>query len=335
MSSPADNFSFDEWESTFSPLASGVASGSRVPPSSTSSVSTGEFNVFSMVGKKLSSGAGGETAAFSVFTADHWEGDLCFGLLRTGKFCIKPRLPQASTCGASSHSKKFQPAAGHFYLMENDTKVLCQPCFDGNFLSVQEIPKILSASASLSDWQALFDSTQDVDLAEWLLGHGSNDNKENVGLGLRLKPSPLPSKAMALKSPRVVEEQLQSSDPSASKAGLLLAVPTLSFDFAETVDLSEVVGGDPATVQQVSDLGRFVFNRFSSLKSKWARAFQEVEATYLVLTTDISALNTQLAGLVQDVGLPPQPAPFKSVWDGLVFLHQSLRPSVGRLTDTT
>jgi hypothetical protein len=235
-----------------------------------------------------------------------------------------------------SHTKKFQPGTGIFYPVETDAKVLCQPCYDGNFLTTPDARVVLVTEISLQEWSSFFQEGEKGHFPAWFLEQRSGEDKENE-TGPRVKTDLLSSRPAGLRSTQVMQDQLSSPVPSSAKAGLLLEVPTLSFDSAEVVEISNESNGEPATVQQVSDLSKFVFNRFSSLKSKWTKAFQEVEATYLVLTTDMSSINAQLVGLVQDLGTPPTNSnpPFKMVWEGLTFVYQSLRPSVTRLTDST
>jgi len=220
--------------------------------------------------------------------------------------------------------------------MESYAKVLCQPCYDGSFLSTLDAQVVLATALSHQEWVNFFQDGARGDFPDWFLEQRSGEDKENE-TGLKVQTDLVSLKSTRLRSTQVMQDQLSSPVPSNAKAGLILEVPTLSFDLAEVVEIANESNGELATVQQVADLLKFVFNRFSSLKSKWTKAFQEVEATYLVLTTDMSSINAQLMGVMQDLGAPPSTSnpPFKSVWEGLGFVQQSLHPMVNHLTDST
>ncbi len=74
--------------------------------------------------------------------------------------------------------------------------------------------------------------------------------------------------------------------------------------------------------------------RFGSLKVKWAGAFQEVEANYLLLVKEVSFINFTMIDLKQNIGTPERsgPSPPASVWDKLTQLSNITSTSLSKLS---
>jgi len=121
-----DIFHFDDWDSTFATLStlqvartSPFSSSATATPASdvTSRTSSGEFNAFTVVGKKLIGGVTGGGGRRMLFHVPSVGQDVCLGCISTSKFCIKPCANGSATCGAQAHlNKKFSPShsCGYF-----------------------------------------------------------------------------------------------------------------------------------------------------------------------------------------------------------------------------
>jgi len=105
--------------------------------------------------------------------------------------------------------------------------------------------------------------------------------------------------------------------------GLLAVIPMLSFDKCSTS--SEDVDLDMDLADVAVFIRRFQ-SHFSSLKSKWARAFTEVESGYGLLVKDLEKLHRLAQDQSQEIGtpVPLDGTSPPSVWQGLKVIHDSI-----------
>ncbi len=139
MSTSPDVFNFDDWEATFAPLGQSTTSSAtqNVLPTSivatpTSEVSStplsGEFNLFSSLGKKLVGGGGRQQLwKQPPFVQCCTMQDQAMPRIGgSTKFCIKECKPNGNSCGVQAHAnKKFDADKETFYFQESDARAFC------------------------------------------------------------------------------------------------------------------------------------------------------------------------------------------------------------------
>ena len=239
----------------------------------------------------------------------------CLGCIGETKFCIKARLGDSVTCGAFAHaSHKFDTRQDAFYVRETSGQALISPTFPSSVLEDYQCSILLQRSLSLNDWSSLFMDIEADQLPDWLLV----DDKENSA-GLTLAPKP---KLSVLQH---IVEQAKSPVASQKKAGVFLTVPMLSFDEEElTIELESA---DAVTMSLFQHTLKNINARFIKLREKWARAFQEVEANYMIMASDLGKLEDGINSMAVSVGDSTEagePAS-ASLWDSIGLMRKTLK----------
>lgn len=222
---------------------------------------------------------------------------LCMGTISASKFCIKPLLGDKTSCGAVTHSRKFQPPNQSAFLKENEIRAYCTPAFDLTLLSSAQRLRIQGVLLSVDEWLQLFEQVRHRVPPKWLAFDEPSTMEEIE-----------------------VEEQPQEAilTPSHAASSCLLGlIPTLSFDSAASIGSNENVADVTAHLRQFR-------SQFSSLREKWTQAFTEVEAGYSLVVRDLQKLhhlstsNSSAVGAAVPLG---DTAP-TTLWQGLSQLHQ-------------
>jgi len=224
-------------------------------------------------------------------------------------------LDDSVTCGASAHAaSKFEPRQDAFYVRETSGRALIAPAFPSSDLEDYQISILLQRSLSVNDWSSLFVDIESDQLPDWL----QVEDKENSAVSkLALRP-----KISVLQH---ITEQVQSPISSQKKAGIIITVPMLSFD--EDEFNLELDSSDAETSSVFQHTLKNINARFIKLRDEWARAFQEVEANYMVMASDLGKLEegiNSLSAAVGDAAEAGEPTA-GSVWDSIISMQKAIK----------
>jgi len=224
-------------------------------------------------------------------------------------------LDDSVTCGASAHAaSKFEPRQDAFYVRETSGRALIAPAFPSSDLEDYQISILLQRSLSVNDWSSLFVDIESDQLPDWL----QVEDKENSAVS-KLAPRP---KIPVLQH---ITEQVQSPISSQKKAGIIITVPMLSFD--EDEFNLELDSSDAETSSVFQHTLKNINARFIKLRDEWARAFQEVEANYMVMASDLGKLEegiNSLSAAVGDAAEAGEPTA-GSVWDSIILMQKAIK----------
>jgi hypothetical protein len=93
---------------------------------------------------------------------------LCMGLASTAKFCTKLLVGGAISCGATAHSRKFQPATATAFFKDNEIRAFCSPAFDLSVLTPAQLLRIQGVQLTLEEWKQLFIQVRQKMPPKWL-----------------------------------------------------------------------------------------------------------------------------------------------------------------------
>jgi len=257
-------------------------------------------------GSSIAGGAGGITKSPSKrvgLVLDPRAEVLCLGLMASGKFCTRGLAEDAKTCGASSHARKFQPPPSSAFLKDTEVRALCQPVFDLSIMSPAQRLHIQGVHLSADNWTIGFQQVQQRAPPKWLA----------------FEDSPAIMVDTWVSSPSI-----EILSPTNAKGGILSLIPMLT-SFDDSVDSEEGNSHDLDLADDVNYIQKFKA-RFSSLKSKRARAFIEVESGYSLVAQDLQKLHAASQSQSQTVGQPVElvgEVP-ESLWHGLSVVHDSV-----------
>jgi len=331
MSSSA--FSFEEFDALLasassdavpSARSSGRSSGLTVATSTSSSTGVhGESPVVvvhSVPGDGMGGRAGGGLGGFQgnlsglisppskrvSLILEPSDATLCLGMISTSKFCIKPLLGEAVTCGAAAHGKKFQPARVSAFLKENEVRAFCTPTLDLSMLTPAQYLRIQGVQLSKEEWVQLFEQIQNGTPPKWMTF--DDDLKLDDAMAPNVEET---------------ESGVMILSPAHAAAGSLLGlIPMLSFDSASSSNTNEEVGDLEEVVASIHTFRA----QFASLKTKWFRAFTEVESGYGLLVKDLQKVHQLVLAQASALGAPTttDTQAMGSVWDGINQMQQSV-----------
>jgi hypothetical protein len=226
---------------------------------------------------------------------------LCLGLIANSKFCTKSLVGEAASCGAASHAKKFHPPSLTAFLKENEVRAFCSPALDLSILTPTQRLRIQGVQLTQEEWIKLFQQLEGRSPPKWLAF------EENPVVPIE-EEDDIPT--VDLKS------------PAHSTAGTLLGlIPMLSFDSASSTEGSEgeLLEDTAAHIKQFR-------GQFATLKSKWLRAFSEVESGYSLIVQDLQKMHRLILAQAASLGAPDSAPgnPVTSVWDGLSQVRHSV-----------
>lgn len=141
-----------------------------------------------------------------------------------------------------------------------------------------------------------------------------------------------PPKWLAFDDSLAVTLDTQASSPSIeillptniATGGMLSMIPMLSlFDESMSSD------GDENLDMDLADISAFIYkfcSHFTSLKSKWSRAFTEVKSGYSLLVQDLKRLHSMAQTQTLQIGQPVKLAGKvpESLWQGLLLVQESV-----------
>jgi uncharacterized protein YoxC len=272
----------DEDWGNLSPLPTSTSRGSSLPSSSTAS---GEFLTYVNVGAALTGGG----AKRSVWVLEDGT-SVCLGKVGiNNKFCVKLCGVDDPHCGTARHSAKFAVGQNVAYIRFSDTQVHCTPVLPLDGFNQSQREKLLESTFTAAEWEAIFGSVQSGHLPEWL---------EELKL-----------KEMEVRSEEDDEHKpLQLLSPLASrdKHGVFDILPSFSFDSAGSSGKDEEGGdkNDGEDEKWDDTMGRLtkVETRLDSLKMKLTRPFLDIDASYSVLSADLSKVYDRVKSLTVAIG---------------------------------
>ncbi len=107
------------------------------------------------------------------------------------------------------------------------------------------------------------------------------------------------------------------------KVGLFDTFPALSYDkeddLEEMFQMLSSAGGENTLESEVTHkILKEFHKRFISIKTKWTKAFHDIEGSHLMVASDILKLSRATNNLAQNIGIPinMEDKPFTSVWGG-------------------
>jgi hypothetical protein len=215
------------------------------------------------------------------------------------------------------------------YVRESEARAFISPAYDISSLQGYQVQELLLHSMTMTEWTALFSSIKEDSLPSWLIQASNEDEKENISSSVH--------NSVTLMTPKSIENLGASSTNSSKKAGLILTIPMLSFDFDEAVEIEEQVGGGHMSTSYLHNIISTYNKRFFSLKNKWTAAFQEIESNYLIMVSDIKNLEVATNGLDSSVTRPsniPSEIP-SSIWMGINYVYQTVQSGCSTLQHMT
>ena len=197
----------------------------------------------------------------------------------------------------------FSPPPSSAFLKDTEVRALCAPVLDLSVMSPSQRLRIQAVQLMAAEWGALFQQVQQKKPPKWL----SFDDS--------------PAATVDTSAMMTAFEIL--SPTNVASGGLLSVIPMLSFD------KSTASGEEISEEMDMADVTSFIKRfraHFSSLKSKWARAFTEIESGYGLVVQDLQKLQFVSQGQTEMVG---SPVPIdgdtpKTVWEGLRTVHESV-----------
>jgi hypothetical protein len=171
------------------------------------------------------------------------------------------------------------------------------------YVTITKRLRIQAVQLTAAEWGALFQQVQQKKPPKWL----SFDD----------------SPAATVDTSAMMTAFQILSPTNVASGGLLSVIPMLSFD--KSTASGEEISEEMDMADVTSFINRFQAH-FSSLKSKWARAFTEIESGYGLVVQDLQKLQFVSQGQTEMVG---SPVPIdgdtpKTVWEGLRTVHESV-----------
>jgi hypothetical protein len=287
-------------------------------PSTTSSVTSGEFNAFTFVGSAIA--GGGPKRRLWVLK----EGLVpCLGKVgANNKICIRPCVEGFDHCGTARHSVKSQVQPDFAHIRITDNQVYAAPTWNLSSFLEKQRGSILSIQLTAADWEKDFKSIESGEYPEWLVKIMEEDVQDNSSVSDQ------------------VSVQLLSPVAAKSKQGVFELLPTFSFESANSE-------GNTRENEFEVDADTRLFkveNKIEKLKSKLNRPFRDIDASYSVMVNDIQKLHDRVKTLTLLVGSFPskmQGLPIslcrmyveiKEKTNGLVIFKDHLSPFVNKLS---
>jgi hypothetical protein len=125
---------------------------------------------------------------------------------------------------------------------------------------------------------------------------------------------------------------------ASAKTGIFEVFPSLSYEDdnvsdEESVDLSS----DPDNLNsgEVTQVLKEFRSRFARLKLKWTKAFQDIEGSHLLVTSDIQKLASVARNLLVSLGSPStvDGHHFANLWDAVLQISQTLHQNIASTKD--
>ncbi len=255
--------------------------------------------------------------------------ELCYGVVGSSKFCIKPLVPGSKSCGVVSHGgRKFSPLTHTFYIKESDSKAYCQPGFYAELDSPSCLNKLLGQAFSLDEWSGVFAAISSNKPPAWLTEDSlvmrdelTSLRKDDLALDTINRDSVVDGRA-----PHIM---VHSPSQAQARTGIFFQTPSLSFgddsvetSISESSSEGKGTSDDENSMKKIHRKLRVFHDRFKSIKSKWSQTFHEVEAGYLMVIKDVSRLHEATQNVRSEVGSPSSVGSYtpRSLWDGLTHV---------------
>ncbi len=203
---------------------------------------------------------------------------LCMGLMSSAKFCTRLLTEGNATCGAASHSRKFQPPPNAAFVKDTEVRALCQPVLDLSGFTPAQRLRIQGVHLTSGEWILLFQQVHQRNPPKWL----SFDDSPTITVDT-LVSSP----------------SIEILSPTNATGGIMSLIPMLS-SFDDSTASEDEPGPGMELAEVVSYIRKFK-SHFASLKGKWSKAFTEVESGYSLLVQDLKNLQSVTQDQVQDI----------------------------------
>lgn len=328
FSSLSINTAGDEWDDLLlAPTSSGSSSNQQSLRSHSSAATSGSgefsasssaFNAFSFLGSAVS--GGGRKQLFML----PQDSRLCLGSIGGSKFCIK------ELCNIPTHGSRKAKVDFHtFYLMENDSKVFLQPKLMVGAFADKQIAALIQRTFSQGEWEDFVNSVQNGIYPEWLQGEEpsteAGDIQEEIMVDDGMKGV-----------------QVQTPTQADVKVGLFDSFPALSYDEEDdleaTFQMTSLAEGEKALESEATHkILKEFHKRFISIKTKWTKAFHDIEGSHLMVASDISKRSRATNSLAQNIGTPITTGDksFTSVWGGINHVMTMIHTQISELAVNT
>jgi hypothetical protein len=207
---------------------------------------------------------------------------VCLGKVGiNNKFCTKSCLEGGSHCGTARHSSKFHVGKNVAYIRFSDTQAHCTPVLPLGGFNQDQREKALSLVFTASEWETIFGSIQSGHPPLWLRELESEEKMKT--------------------EEEEDQRSLQLLSPLASrdKHGVFEILPSFSFDSTGSGEKGEV--DEEQLTEAEGRLAKVEF-RLDSLKSKLTRPFLDIDASYSILSADLSKIYERVKTLSLAVG---------------------------------
>jgi len=235
---------------------------------------------------------------------------LCMGLMSSAKFCTRLLTEGNATCGAASHSRKFQPPPNAAFVKDTEVRALCQPVLDLSGFTPAQRLRIQGVHLTSGEWILLFQQVRQRNPPKWL----SFDDSPTITVDT-LVSSP----------------SIEILSPTHATGGIMSLIPMLS-SFDDSTASEDEPGPGMELAEVVSYIRKFK-SHFASLKGKWSKAFTEVESGYSLLVQDLKNLQSVTQDQVQALGHPVDIAGCipESVWQGLSVIQETVQEATSNI----
>ena len=138
------------------------------PSPSSASATSGEFNLFTLIGSSMSDGGGLRRGLW--WSEDVGSDKLCLGIVGTSKVCCKRVIGSAVSCGTSKHDRvKFVlPKTPHAFIKFSDKSFLSDPALDlsAHGFTESQLADLRSAKMTQEAWLRFFQAPSAVNPEE-------------------------------------------------------------------------------------------------------------------------------------------------------------------------
>jgi hypothetical protein len=189
------------------------------------------------------------------------------------------------------------------FVKDTEVRAFCQPVLDLSGFTPSQRLRIQGVHLTSGEWVLLFQQVQQRNPPKWL----SFDDSPTVTVDTQAS------------SPSI-----EILSPTNATGGIMSLIPMLS-SFDDSMASEEDVDAGMDLTEVAGYIRKFK-SHFASLKSKWSKAFTEVESGYSLLVQDLQGLQSVAQSQAQALGHPIDVAGRipESVWQGLSAIQDTV-----------
>jgi hypothetical protein len=222
----------------------------------------------------------------------------CLGKVGASKFCIKICEAGKSTCGTGRHVSKFLVDSDSAYIRATDMQVFGSPCLSVKDLTDTQRAKLSNMVKMGSEWERLLSDIEQGNFPEWMV-----DLKDEV-------------KESVSEDDDDNSLELLSPIASATRKGIFDQFPSLSFNSLDSeMEVKEEEDGNAKLELLEKSLRNF--------KTKLTRPFTDIEASYMVLVSDLNKIRDRVKDVMTILG-KDDTQPQLTVWASLKALYAEI-----------